>query len=380
MKIGIEARWMMYEKTGFGNYASNLLTEIGEMDSRNEYFVYLNDEYDNAIFQRSNFTKIVIPRRPEFYKHVSIPLDMIMKRRKYDFYHFLYNAPSLIMPCPFIVTVHDVSYKHIPDMISKKDLFSITFQMSLNAKRALRIITVSENSRKDSVRFFKVPEEKIDVIYEGVEDTFRVIDEPGIKKAIIHRYQLPERFLLYVGTYLPHKNLESLLDAFHELKSNGKIPHKLVLAGKKGRNYENVSAHISKLSLEDDVLRIGFVPDEDLPVLYNLSDIFIFPSLYEGFGLPLLEAMACGVPVVSSSASCLPEVGGEAALYFSPRSSRELAAKILDIISNKRLRNHLIKEGLKRSGQFSWKTMAEKTLSLYEDLYANHCRNTVIAA
>jgi glycosyltransferase involved in cell wall biosynthesis len=379
LKIGIEARWMIYEKTGFGNYASNFLKEISRIDDNNEYSIYLNDDYENDIFLKSNFKKIIIKRRPETYKHFSIPLDIIMKKRKYDFYHYLYNAPSLLLPCPFILTIHDVSYKHIPNMISRKDLLSIIFQMSINAKRAARIISVSENTRNDIVNFFKVPEDRIEVIYEGVDDTFRVIKDADSRMRIACRYGLPEKFMLYVGTYLPHKNLETLLNAFCELKKNCDIPHKLVLAGKKGRNYESISRQISLLNLDEDVLTIGFVPDEDLPGLYNLSDVFIFPSLYEGFGLPLLEAMACGVPVISSRASCLPEIGGDGAVYFSPGNAQELADKVLEIINNISLRNIMIEKGLKRSKLFSWEKMAEKTLSLYEDLSRNYFKSPLTA-
>lgn len=369
MKIGIEARWITYNKTGFGNYALNLLKELSKIDNKNEFIVYLNSDFsNNEIFSKPNFKKRVIKTPLGIYKHISIPLDIISKKRKFDFFHFLYNAPSLLLPCPFILTIHDVSYKYVPNMLSKRNLLSVNTQLLLNAKKASKIITVSESAKKDIINFYKIPEEKINVIYEGVDDSFRVINEERKKKEIAVKYGIPSQYLLYVGTYLPHKNLETLLYAYHELRRTQKISHSLVLAGKKGRNYDVISRLISKLCLDKDVKTIGFVRDEDLPYVYNLSDLFIFPSIYEGFGLPLLEAMACGVPVISSNTSCLPEIGGNAAIYFPPKELGELAGTIFSVITNSNLRNGLIARGLRRAKLFSWKTMAKKTLNLYQDI------------
>jgi glycosyltransferase involved in cell wall biosynthesis len=379
MKIGMEARWITFEKTGFGNYALNLLRELSKIDNKNEYLVYLNKDYvNNNIFSNPNFEKKIISKRPEIYKHLSIPIDIITKKRKFDFFHFLYNAPSLIVPCPFVLTIHDVSYKYIPNMISKRNLMSITLQLTLNARKAVKIITVSENSKKDIVNFFHIPEEKIEVIYEGVDNSFRPVRDEQKKKEIGEKYGLPDKFILYVGTYLPHKNLETLLYAYRDVKKQLKIPHSLVLAGNKGRNYEEISRLISKLDLGKDVKTIGFVPDEDLPSVYSLSDLFVFPSHYEGFGLPLLEAMACGVPVISSDASCLPEIGGDAVIYFSAEDVEGLTKKMIKVISNKNLRDDLIERGIHRAKLFSWRKMAEATLKVYEDVYQElHIKGSV---
>lgn len=370
MKIGIEARWITSEKTGFGNYAFYLLKELSQIDNKNEYCIYLNEEYTNdKIFSKKNFVKKIINKTPEIYKHISIPIDIITKKRKLDFFHFLYNAPSLIMPCPFILTVHDVSYKYIPNMLSLRDLISIKAQLFLKARSAYQIISVSENTKIDIMKYLKIPEEKITVIHEGVSESFKVIKDGQKKRQISQQYMLPSKFILYVGTYLPHKNLETLLCAYHDLKRHRKIPHALVLAGKKGRNYDSIAATISKLNLDNDVKAVGYVPEEDLPYLYNLADLFIFPSLYEGFGLPVLEAMACGVPVIAANASCLPEIGGNGALYFIPKDIGELAEKINHVLNENHLRNDLIDRGIQRAKLFSWRYMADKTLLVYENVY-----------
>jgi glycosyltransferase involved in cell wall biosynthesis len=370
MKIGVEARWIMHEKTGFGNYALNLLKELATIDTNNKYLIYLNGEYSNAeIFNQQNFQQKVINRPPEIYKHISIPLDIISQKRKFDFFHFLYNAPSLFMPCPFVLTVHDLSFKHVPEMISKKNFISLNSQMHLTAKKATKIITVSENSKKDIIQFLKIPDKKIEVIYEAADSSFKVINDEDARNKVREKYNLPPQYLLYVGTYLPHKNLETLIRALHKLRQDTKVPYKLVFAGNMGRNFETINTLIVQLGLENDIHTIGFVPEQDLPVVYSLSDLFIFPSLYEGFGLPLIEAMACGVPVLSSNSSCLPEIGGESALYFSPKDVEDLADKITHITQNETLRNEMIGKGLKRAKTFNWHTMAEKTLRVYETVY-----------
>jgi len=374
MIIGLEARWITFEKTGFGRYAFNLLKELSKIDHENRYLIYLNREYQNEqIFLKENFKKIFIKNIPEIYKHVCIPFDIISRNRNISLFHFLYNAPSLYMPCPYILTIHDVSYKYIPEMISFKNRFSIFLQLKLNAKRSKKIIAVSESSKKDIIKFFNVNEDKIDVIYEGVDESFRNKVDENKRKTIINKYELPKKFILYVGTYLPHKNLETLLCAFHSLKTNTDIKHKLVLAGKKGKNYSVIAKLISDFNLEKDVLRLGFIPDDDLPVIYNLSELFVFPSLYEGFGLPILEAMSCGVPVLASASSCLPEIGGDAAEYFRPKDIEALGKKIFKIIKNSNLKVELREKGFQRAKLFSWSRMAEKTLELYERVSNELC-------
>jgi glycosyltransferase involved in cell wall biosynthesis len=370
MQIGIEARWVCYDKTGFGNYALNLLKEIAKIDSINKFTIYLNEEFDaGRIGSNTNFEYRVIKRPPEIYKHLSIPGDLLLSGRRIDFFHFLYNAPSLWMPCPFVVTVHDVSFRHVPNMISIKDRWSLNLQFHLRLRKANKIITVSQNSKDDIIKYYGIPENKIVVIYEGVDSSFRVISDGEEKRAIAIKYNLPDKFILYVGTYLPHKNIDTLLRAYNRLRSHNRISHALVLAGKKGRNFSLINSLINELGLNNDVRTIGYVPPEDLPYIYNLSSAFVFPSFYEGFGLPLLEAMACGIPVVASRASCLPEIGGDAAIYFSPKDSLELAEVLKKVIEDKAIRHNAITKGLRRIDNFSWRRMAEKTLEVYEGIF-----------
>ena len=380
MNIGIEARWAALQTTGFGRYVRGLLRHLGQVDRNNDYVVYSNRDYqDPRVFGHRNFQKRLIPYRPEIYKHLLIPLDIILGRHKIDLFHFPYNAPSLFFPVPYVVTVHDVSFKHFPEMLSAKDRFSITLQFRLNLHRASQIITVSENSKRDIVEFYGIPEEKIVVIYEGVDKCFRVMTEESRKEEVSRKYGLPKTFLLYVGTSLPHKNLNTLIRAFSDLKRHFDIPHSLVLAGAQKRRDNATSRLVADLDLESSVKTIGFVSDEDLPVVYNLCDIFVFPSLYEGFGLPILEAMACGVPVLSSNASCLPEIGGDAAIYFAAQDVQHLVRKVRAVLNDSELRLTCIDKGFQRVRQFTWAKTAEKTLQSYEstiELARSHATTT----
>jgi glycosyltransferase involved in cell wall biosynthesis len=367
MQIGLEARWITFERTGFGNYARNLIREMISLDNSNEYLVYVNKDFDCPdIFNRLNVKKIIINQFPEIYKHIGLPFN-ILRRGAPDIFHFLYNAPALLFPWPVVLTIHDMSYNHIPAMISLKNYLSINVQLQLTAKRCRRIITVSENSKKDIIFGLGIPSEKIDVIYEGVDPKFHRVEDTNLRKTVRRRYMLPGRFILYVGTYLPHKNLDVLLGAFHRLKCSHNIVHDLVLAGKQGRNFNSIFDRIHRLGLEGSVKCIGYVDDEDLACLYSLADVFVYPSLYEGFGLPLLESMACGTPVISSNSSCLPEIGGDACRYFNANETDACAKALCEVLENANEQTALVQKGYKNLQRFSWHRAAQKTLECYKN-------------
>lgn len=366
MKIGLEARWLQVETTGFGKYALNLLRELNGIASGHDFLVYLKGRCESAgLFASTRMRPVVIPLPPPFYKQIGIPGDIICHDRRLDLFHFLYNAPSLCTPCPFVLTLHDLSYLHVPEMVSWLKRTTTWWQLKLKAARAKRIITISDNSKRDIVNYLRIPETRVDVIYHGIEPTFAPASSDR-KRALVEKYGLVKPFLLYVGTYLPHKNLETLMRAFAQLTSSWRGPLELVLAGKQGRNSSNIKNVVEQLSLGDRVRMLGFVPDEDLPALYSLCTSFVYPSRYEGFGLPLLEAMACGAPVVAARSSCLPEIGGDAAEYFESNDVGMLAGSLLRILKEQDFRHELIRRGSARAVKFSWRAAAERTLQVYE--------------
>lgn len=218
----------------------------------------------------------------------------------------------------------------------------------------------------DIIRYFKIPENKIKVIYLGVDEDYKPLSETEIRK-VRQKYHLNYPFILYVGSLISHKNIPTLIKAFYKLKKYG-LPHKLVITGKRGWKYKNIFEIISKLNLQKDVVFTGYVQREDLPALYNAADLFVYPSLYEGFGLPPLEAMACGTPVITSNTSSLPEVVGNAGIMVDPYDIDGLAKAMYEVLTNEGLRAELRKRGLERAKMFSWKKTAEETLNVYKGI------------
>jgi glycosyltransferase involved in cell wall biosynthesis len=352
--------------TGFGRYARTLLRELKPLLPPGSFSVYVDKPYEiPELFADGGMERIVVPWRPPFYKQLAVPLDIVRRRRGFDLFHFLYNAPPLWTPCPFVLTLHDLSYLHVPEMVSWVNRTTSWLQLRLKAARAERIIALSENTRRDIVRWLRIPESRIDVVYHGVEPAFRPAP-PDLKAVLARRLGLDRPFLLYVGTYLPHKNLDTLVQAFARVAGSWPGPLDLVLAGKPGRNSANIQRLVRQLGLESRVRMPGFVPEEDLPALYSLCSAFVFPSKYEGFGMPLLEAMACGVPVLSSRSSCLPEIGGDGAAYFRTGDEEGLAGLLERTLRDEDFRRDLVRRGRERAGQFSWHNAARRTLSAYQ--------------
>jgi glycosyltransferase involved in cell wall biosynthesis len=230
------------------------------------------------------------------------------------------------------------------------------------------VIAVSEHTRRDAIRTYGVEESKIRVIYEGVDRRFKQQPADAIV-AVRRRYGLPDTFLLTVGTIEPRKNLTSLLHAYHALRNEG-AEFGLVIVGKKGWLYADFFQTLDELGLEGDVVLPGFVPDEDLPAVYSAADLFVFPSLYEGFGLPVLEALACGTAVVASNAASLPEVSGEAAIMVDPNNQGDLVCAVREVMGDARLRRDLRSRGPQQAAKFSWQKAARDTLALYTSLVA----------
>jgi glycosyltransferase involved in cell wall biosynthesis len=224
------------------------------------------------------------------------------------------------------------------------------------------IIAVSECTRRDAVRLYGIDQAKIRVVYEGVNPRFRPLDDREQLEALRHRYALPARFLLYVGTIEPRKNLPALFEAFKQIGLPGV---KLVIVGKKGWLYDETFARLQALGLEREVVFTGFVPDDDLPGLYTLAEAFVFPSLYEGFGLPVLEAMACGTPVITGNVSSLPEVMGDAGILVAPGDVGGLVTALKRVLTDSHLRAQMSAKGLAQARKFTWEKAAQETLAVY---------------
>lgn len=366
LRIAIDCRALGKKRTGDEVYTKNLVTNLANIDNKNQYFLLFDKEakiQELGFSLPSNFkTVTILPSYKLLWTMYSLP--KWLRKNKVDVLHVQYITPFwLPRDVKLITTIHDVSWKFYPQHIKKSDLFFLNILIPTSLNKANKIITVSQTSKDDIVKIFKISPDKIAMIYNGVDN----IVGHAMSDNVIKKYNLPKKFIFYVGTLQPRKNIPALLETFNILNTKYQVlDTKLVIAGGKGHNYDQrIDTLVEKYKLQDKVLFPGFVDEKDLPTMYKLANVFVFPSLYEGFGIPVIEAMAMGAPVIVSNKSCLPEVVGRAGLIIDPEDSIEFAKTIYDLISNEKLRNNLIEKGHKRAKEFSWNKMAEETLKLY---------------
>ena len=288
-------------------------------------------------------------------------------RRKLDLLHSMAFVTPWLTPRPAIVTVYDLSFMYFPAAFPAAQRWYLTSQTARSVRRARRVITISESGRQDVHRFFAVPLARIDVVYPGVDGTYRPLPLDDVT-AFRQREDLPERFILHVGTLQPRKNIPLLIEAFAQVAppETG-----LVLVGGKGWLFDEIFSRVAALGLQDRVRFTGYAPDDDLPLWYNAADLLVFPSLYEGFGLPVVEAMACGTPVVASNSSSIPEAVGAAGLLFNPQDVAELANRITAVLHNPNLAATMREKGLKQAKRFSWPRAGQETAEVYRKAMMN---------
>jgi glycosyltransferase involved in cell wall biosynthesis len=370
-KIGIELINLPSLTGGGGGHVSQLINGLAEIDRTNEYILFLNKSIENQIrLDNQRFHKVIVnvPRyRILPWSQLYFIFSRAIRLYKIDLLHSPASLSPLILSNSIktVITVHDLAIKLFPETCSKLELLWCNIGWPRCFKKVKHIVTVSENTKRDIIKFYGLPEDKITVIYPYVPFKLPEISEEALV-AFRARYGLPERYILQVGLPYKRKNLALLLEAFQILKKRKGVSHKLVLVGPKGREVENIFTTISKLNIFKEVILTGFVPDTDLLLFYQAADVFVFPSLYEGFGYPPLEAMVCGTPVVVSGTSSLPEVVGDAGLFVDPLNPEDIAEKIFQVISSSDLHKRLREAGLKRVGYFSKEKMINSYLEVYK--------------
>jgi glycosyltransferase involved in cell wall biosynthesis len=294
-----------------------------------------------------------------------------LRRIGADLVHGPAFVGPLLSPCPTVVTIHDLSFIRFPVLFRPANRLYLTVLTRLSARRARRLIAVSAHAAAESVRWLGVPKERVDVVYHGVESAFRPLSGEVVA-AFRQRRGLPERFVLFVGTLEPRKNLVRLVDAFARTRDSAV---KLILAGGRGWLYDDLFAQVEALGIDDRVIFPGYVPSEDLPFWYNAATVMAYPSLYEGFGLPVIEAQACGTPVLTSNVSSLPEAAGDAAVQADPYDVEALAAGLDWLLSDGDLRRELRERGLVHAARFRWDHTAQETARVYRQ--ASKCSDGV---
>ena len=364
MRIAIDARKL--RDFGIGTYLRNILIELSRLDRETEYVVLCrpDDAAAGDVLGR-NFR--MVPETAPAYsiaEQFRIPLSLARERVR------LVHEPHYVLPplvrCRSVVTIHDCIHLMFPQYLPSK-LAHVYAKGSMwsAAHKADRILTVSEASKRDILRFFDVPAEKVVVIYNAIDERFLAPANAERMELVRQRYQLDHPFVLYVGNIKPHKNIERLIDAFGRARSQCPDDLKLVIIGDEISKYPGLRQSVHKHKLDKHVRFLGFQPMETLAAFYRLARAFVFPSLYEGFGLPPLEAMACGSPVVTSNVSSLPEVAGGAALLVDPYDANAIAGGIVQAVTDETLRADLMRRGLDRARSFSWPQSVKKIHEIY---------------
>lgn len=359
--IGIDGNEANVEhKVGVSVYTLNLLVYFQSHASQDlQFIVYLRNRPRSDMPPATDFFSYQIIWGPVLWSQLFLPIYLwIYKLLGNSLFVFFSPAHYIPRSCPFktVVTIHDLSYLYFPGEFLKKDLYQLKNWTEYALNISSKIIAVSKTTKKDIMHEYGIPNEKITVIYNGFENINKYSPRTQNKKVAYP-------YFLYIGTIQPRKNLKILITAFSQFRKTNPS-YKLIIAGKKGWLYESIFQYVEQLGLKDHIVFPGFITEEEKDNLYKKAAAFILPSLYEGFGIPLLEAMSHGCPVISSFSSSLPEVGADACLYFDPKSSEDLVEKMTTIVLNKDLVGQLIKAGNKRIEAFSWITTGEETLQI----------------
>jgi glycosyltransferase involved in cell wall biosynthesis len=358
-----------YRHAGVSRYIDNLLKNLACEDSEGDFTVFLNDRSALSLPCRQVHARFPThnPWARVFWEQCALPAQL--KARGIELLHSPVNIQPVSLTCKSIVTVTDLSFWVFPESFKTFQRIYQRLFTRLSARRATHLIAISAHTARDLGQFCAVSADRISVTYPGVDEVYR----PAASSVLVEfrrQHELPEKFFLFVGTLEPRKNLVTLLKAFAAFRDSAKTGHKLVLAGGKGWLYQSVFAVVEQLGLQSDVIFAGFIPEAELPLWYNAADAFVYPSIYEGFGLPPLEAMACGTPVVVSNASSLPEVVGDVGILVDPRSVDGWTAALAQIVSDVTLRTGLSARGIERARQFSWARMARETIQVYRTVLA----------
>ena len=363
MRIGLEISPLALNVSGIPNYIFRLLHGFASIDKENQYFLYTNRPVPFDLGLPDNFRTVILKRPlPRFQLWFQIELPYMLKKNGIDVFHGLFSRLPFMLPVPGVLTVHDLSGYKMPWFHKRKTHFT-NLMYPLFVKRASRIIAVSEFTAKELASCFPKASDKTTVVHEAAPPEYSEVMEKSELNRIREKYDLPRRFLLFLGTLEPRKNLPGLLEAFLQVADT--VPYSLVISGAIGWKTEELFDKLKKPGVKDRVQLTGFVDRKDIPVLLSLAEVFIYPSLYEGFGLPVLEAMACGTPVITSNISSMPEIAGDAALLVDPHSTESIANAISTLAHDEDQRKLLHEKGLKRVDEFSWEETARKTLEVY---------------
>ena len=369
MRVAIDARKL--HDYGIGTYVRNLVHELSRRDDDAEYVLLCAPADVESLKQLGPRFTPVVERSGNYSIREQFGVPLTLARTRIDLFH----APHYVVPAlttrKYVVTIHDCIHLRFPQYLpNRAALFYAQKMMSMAAKRSKRVLTVSEASKADILHYLGVPASKVEVIYNALDQRLAAPRTQEEIDRVRERFQLNSPFILYTGNIKPHKNLDRLIEAFYLVRRGGLEDLKLLIIGDEISKYPNLRRLVHRYQLHQHVRFLGFVPDATLAVLYQLASVFVFPSLFEGFGLPTLEAMASGTPVITSNVSSLPEVVGDAAVLIDPMNPNAIADAIGRVLGDTSLRAELVRRGRERVKRFSW----ERSAARVHEVYAEVCR------
>ena len=371
-RFGYDKKTGLPRRVGSGEYCFELLLNLNKLDKENNYIIYLPQAPSSDLPKESSNWRYKIVRPRKMWTLLGLSLEFLFKRSKPDVFFSPTHYLPILPPKNSASSILDVSYLRFPELFKRSDLQQLTIWTKFSIKKAKKIFTISQASKDDIIKEYGVSEEKVVVTYPGIKSEIRIPkSEINSKftmqnsKVLKEKYGISGDYILFVGTLQPRKNIVKLVEAFSRLR---KKDIKLIVVGTKGWQYEEILQAPKKFNIQNKVKFLDNVTDEDLPAFYKNALCFVLPSLYEGFGLPVLEAMRYGCPVLTSNASSLPEAGGDAAIYVDPLDVNDITKNLELIINNEKLRKKLVEKGYEQVKKFSWEKTARETLNALEGL------------
>jgi glycosyltransferase involved in cell wall biosynthesis len=368
LRIALDGDTLGRKRTGDESYLASLMLGLGSADARNEYVVFTRDPEREArrfaVLDGDRWRFRRVGPNSVWLRH-PLGLPRALRRERPDVFHAQYFLPPRCR-CRCVLTVHDISFAVRPEYFTLRDRVFLGALVPSALRRAARVITDTEYTRADLLSRYRLDPARISVIPLAADARHQPLDRERCRAEIRRRHGFDTPFILFVGTFQPRKNLSTLVRAYGMLRERAALPHKLLVVGKPKYMYEAIHQAIRDTRCEPHVVFAGFVDDADLPTYYNAADVFAFPSLYEGFGLPVVEAMQCGTPVVCSSASCLPEVAADGALLVDPHQPEAFREALERVLTDAAFAENLRERGLRRAAQFSWERTARETLRVYD--------------
>ncbi|MCM0649690.1 glycosyltransferase family 4 protein [Clostridium swellfunianum] len=370
MRIAIDARGInWYRGTGIGTYTDNVLKNLLRLDKENYYHIYWSGNSYEEFQQLNSQIVMASKKHHRFFEQNFFPENT--KRNDIDIYHVPQNGIGLSenMPCKKIATIHDLIPYIMPETVGKGYLLKFLKEVPKVLDLSDALITVSEWSKQDILKFFPIDPDKIFVTPLAADEKYKPLDKEYCKSFLSKTYGINNPFILYIGGFSPRKNVKALITAFAKIYKQLDADYNLVIVGATRDQGQYLSKFSTNLEFASKIIFTGFAPEDHLPILYNGCEAFVYPSLYEGFGLPPLEAMNCGTPVITSNLTSIPEVVGDAGILINPYNEQELESSLVKLLNDSKLKEEYSMKGLERAKNFSWEKTALDTLEVYRKVY-----------